>query len=337
MPGRNSVSPSVEQLLAAGETKRALKALERARLAAVKADDADALMVILGLGDRTAAQTEGTLRARAERITYAARQNVRFVTRRAALAEGEEWRDPFAPRQLEPDRAPRLAEPRVRPWPGAKPHGRAGLFVGGIAVVAAAVVALLLVYALFVGTDETGPTNSGNVTASPRALYRALLTTAYPDSQLPRGFSAAKLSAGQLTSTWTKRHLVGEVGVVVKGADPNDVIVYGVFATPSDARAAMDSANPPGAMDVRGTVPDYTLPSVWLTGWEPGTTAPGKRGRVGVTDLIVDDGNVVFGSVTSSVTSTLSGNVAAALALAKSAWKHLRKVETVVNGGRRRR
>ncbi len=183
---------------------------------------------------------------------------------------------------------------------------------------------LLVIAALVAGVF------AATASASPKSLYTALLTTAYPDSQLPSGFSSAKVSLEQPSSKAKGHHVVGEVGVAVDGPDPDDAIFYAVFPNPSDARADLSGAKPPGSVHVQGKVPGYKLPSIWFTGSITGKNAFGKTVTNGITVLAVADGSVLVGVVTDSADTIDSGNVPAALALLKSARRHLHAVQARV-------
>ena len=84
-----------------GETRRALRSLEKARRKLLDRDDAAGLSELLDL-----AQGLSTAKARHEKarrqLIDAAQQNVRFLDRRKALEAGEEWSDPFAAAQSKP-------------------------------------------------------------------------------------------------------------------------------------------------------------------------------------------------------------------------------------------
>jgi hypothetical protein len=172
----------------------------------------------------------------------------------------------------------------------------------------------------------------GVALASPSHLYTALLTTAYPDSQLPSGFFSAKVSLQNPGSTGRSHHVVGEVAVAINGDDPEDAILYGVFPNGHDARADLANAKPSGNAHRVGNVPGYRLPSSWLTGSITGKNAFGKTVTNGLTGMIVVEGSVLVMSVTGSADSTDSGNVPAALALLKSGIRHLQRIEARLGG-----
>jgi hypothetical protein len=152
----DGIRGSVEQLLAEGEMARALKLLERARLSAVQADDVLALTTILGLADQIAARAEGGHRGQAERVGYAAQQNIRFVSRKAALAGGNAWRDPFAAGELDSDPALRPREPVAASEPEASVPVLVGLLVASVGGGVAVWLVLLTVYVLAGGDGPRG-------------------------------------------------------------------------------------------------------------------------------------------------------------------------------------
>jgi hypothetical protein len=82
-----------------GEVKAALKQAERVRRAALTAEDVPVLEQVLALARFVRERTEGKRHYEAGRLAYSARENIRFVGRKQALAEGREWVDPYrAPR-----------------------------------------------------------------------------------------------------------------------------------------------------------------------------------------------------------------------------------------------
>jgi hypothetical protein len=162
--------------------------------------------------------------------------------------------------------------------------------------------------------------------ATPQKLYTRLLTSSYPDSQLPDGFSSAKVGLMQPSDRARKYHVVGEVEVGVDGPDVGDAIVYYVFPAAADARGDLAHPSLSGDFRVIGKVPGYSVPSVMAAGSVTGNNAFGKKVTNGITGLFVLRGNVIVGAVTASGDHTDSGNVPAALALLRSALKHLQAV-----------
>jgi hypothetical protein len=169
---------------------------------------------------------------------------------------------------------------------------------------------------------------AGTASASPKTLYEAL-AKAYPDSQLPAGFSSAKVTRAGVSPTAHRHHAVGEVGVAVKGPDPGDFIFYVIFSTPAEAGIDLADARLGGREHRIGKVPGYKLPSSWYTGSDTRQNAQGRKVTHGLTGMFVADGSVLVAVVTDS-THKGSGNVPAALALLKSALGHLHRVEAKV-------
>lgn len=160
---------------------------------------------------------------------------------------------------------------------------------------------------------------------SPQRLYTKLVTTAYPDSQLSSGFFSAKVSIGSPSDNAKKYHVVGEVDVAVDGPDPDDGIIYEVVPTAADARGLLAHPKPDKHTKVIGKVPGYSR-SVWMTGSITGKNALGKTITNGVTLVAVAQGDVLVEAFTDSADNENSGNTRAALALLKSALRHLAKV-----------
>jgi len=173
---------------------------------------------------------------------------------------------------------------------------------------------------------------SSAIAATPRTLYTALLTTAYPDSQLPSGFSSAKISLQTPGKNATHYHAVGEVAVEVLGPDPNDGIGYVVFANNADALGDLNhptlSTSGAKIRIVPGGVPGLKLPGHMWTGALTGTNGLGKKITDGLTLVAVVDHGVLVDAYTDSASNTESGNIPAAIALLRSAIRHLNAVES---------
>ncbi len=84
-------------LIERGEAKAALKPLERVRRESLAAGRVEELEEVLALAALVYGRTEGKRQGEAGRLAFSAQQNIRFLGRRAALAQGREWVDPFAP------------------------------------------------------------------------------------------------------------------------------------------------------------------------------------------------------------------------------------------------
>jgi len=167
---------------------------------------------------------------------------------------------------------------------------------------------------------------AATASASPKTLLAAL-AKAYPTSQLPRGFSAARVSRGIASLAALNHHAFGEIAITIKGPDPSDFIFYVVFGKQVDARADLADARLGGHSHLVGKVPGYTKSlSRWFTGSETRQNAQKKNVTRGLTGMFVVDGTVLVAVVTDSKHKG-SGNVPGALALLKSALGHLHAVE----------
>jgi hypothetical protein len=118
-------------------THAALRELDRARAAAVKERDEGKLRRVLDFAEGSLSREEQTEIER-ENLLYAARQNLRQLSRRRALLAGESWEDPF------PDLETPQAHTRTFISRGVK-------FWIGVAVLLAAVLAAAFVAAVVVG------------------------------------------------------------------------------------------------------------------------------------------------------------------------------------------
>jgi hypothetical protein len=85
-----------EQLANGGDAKAALKLLEQERRRALGSEDVEGLRRVLESARAMHGRAEQGERNRAVRVINAAQQNIRFLTRKQALAAGQEWVDPFA-------------------------------------------------------------------------------------------------------------------------------------------------------------------------------------------------------------------------------------------------
>ena len=72
---------------------------------------------------------------------------------------------------------------------------------------------------------------------SPRSLYNALLTQPFRTSELPAGFTSARVALSVPGKAAREHHVVGEVEVTTKIANANTSILYLVFPTAANARA----------------------------------------------------------------------------------------------------
>ena len=88
-PGVETSLSRGRELVAAGSDAEALRALDEAFRAAQKQRDVEALREVAGLTAVVAGRSSGSLAGRAERLGYAATQNIRGLERRAAADERE--------------------------------------------------------------------------------------------------------------------------------------------------------------------------------------------------------------------------------------------------------
>jgi hypothetical protein len=95
LAGETPLTVEVETLLEQGEPKAALTLLERTRKDALSGEDLASLDEVLAGTRFVYAQADPKYRNQADRIANATRQNIRFLTRKQALAAGDEWVDPF--------------------------------------------------------------------------------------------------------------------------------------------------------------------------------------------------------------------------------------------------
>jgi hypothetical protein len=169
---------------------------------------------------------------------------------------------------------------------------------------------------------------SATAALSPPKLYQALLTRPFPDSQLPSGFSSAKVGVQQPNKNGLRYHVVGEVAVSIDGPDPDDGIEFIVFPNHSDAVADLNHASFSGSAKlhiVPGGVPGYAkLPGHMWIGSITGKNALGKTITDGVTLVAIAKGNVIVDAYTDSADNTDSGSVPAALALLRAGLRHVK-------------
>jgi len=85
----------VRTLVGRGDMKQALKRLESARRSALADEEISALTDVLAECRMVHARADQKRRNEAVRVMNAAKQNIRFLSRKQALAAGQEWIDPF--------------------------------------------------------------------------------------------------------------------------------------------------------------------------------------------------------------------------------------------------
>jgi hypothetical protein len=185
-------------------------------------------------------------------------------------------------------------------------------------------------FALLVATATAALFVSVAQARTPQQLYTRLLSTAFADSELPSGFFSAKVSLTNPSSAAKKRHVVGEVEVDIDGPDAADAIVFYVFPNKADALDDLNNPQSPSGTKehVMGRVPGYGANSQWIVGSVTGNNAFGKKVTNGITGLFALKRNVLVGAVTLSADNPDSGNMPGALALLRSALKHLAKVQS---------
>jgi hypothetical protein len=169
------VADQVETLLQHGDPRAAVKLLESLRREGFAGEDIVSLQDVLAGTRLVHAQSEQKQRNKAVQIANAAQQNIRFLGRKAALAAGEEWVDPFAPATVATAARSEPREPGRSVFADAR-HPRS------LALVTVAWVATLPV-ALFVGLYLATSRHTDCVHAALRPgagthHYRVVLTVA---------------------------------------------------------------------------------------------------------------------------------------------------------------
>jgi hypothetical protein len=147
---------------------------------------------------------------------------------------------------------------------------------------------------------------------TPQALLTTLLKTRIPNTELPTGFSSARVEKQALTANARKYHAVGLVDVALKGPDAEDAFAWIVFPNHADAIADLDNPALGNGVQVVNTVPGIKE-SLVLTG--------SLNGKV-VTDAAAVVGNVLVQGVVASSKVRLP----AAIVLLHAAIAHLQKV-----------
>jgi hypothetical protein len=162
--------------------------------------------------------------------------------------------------------------------------------------------------------------------AAPATTYRALLATQFGLAELPHGFSDAQVIPATVTrNARLSKHVVGALQVRVEGPDPDDVILYAVYADAASAKYMFDHAvSPNSGFHVRfgGPVPGLTLP----TGLYVGSGPDGYGDQVGVSIAAALVGNVLVSTLTDART-TGGGNTAGTEALLRAAVRHLVRLQ----------
>jgi hypothetical protein len=158
----------------------------------------------------------------------------------------------------------------------------------------------------------------------PADLYRALLTAAFPDSALPKGFTNADVSEGTLEDDIKQYNPVGEVDVEVTGPDVVDFISFAVFNNDADAKSHFDKGK---FQDLQVTgnfpAPDLPTPNKCLTG-----RSSDSSDQIGASFCIVLVGNVEVLGGSAVTDNTKQGKNENAIALADAAVKHLKEIQS---------
>jgi hypothetical protein len=158
--------------------------------------------------------------------------------------------------------------------------------------------------------------------SSPSALYRALLRSPFPESQLPAGLSSPRTSARKQIATNARRHhVIGEVEIDLNKGQAG--IVYAVFPTRRDARGnyedALRALN--GLPEIKSQLPAPNLP-------QPAVILSGSQSGVRFTTVAFVSGNLgITTTATNYLSKSKSANELAALGLARAALRHLNVVK----------
>jgi len=140
-----------------------------------------------------------------------------------------------------------------------------------------------------------GSTSDAALTTSPTLLLHALAKTTYPRTQLPAGYTSAKVgNTGKLAGPSPGHTLLGTVGFAVQGPNADGLVYYSVYPNANDARAIeTDPILDPGMRIIERSVPGFKLPGLTLTIPTTGTNSHGKTVAVTLTVASVAQGNVV--------------------------------------------
>lgn len=163
-------------------------------------------------------------------------------------------------------------------------------------------------------------------------LHNTLLTAKYPDSQMPRNSYAEKPLAFAPDKAEREQHELGIVQVPVAASDQYDAVRYDFFTNGSSAKAAMEGRQEilhqhllPGGVPGSGN-----LPSRFWLGSVRTKDSNGRPTIDGIALPRVVTGNIVVSAIAVSGFSTNKGDVPAAVALLRSALRHLRIVEAAL-------
>ena len=155
---------------------------------------------------------------------------------------------------------------------------------------------------------------------TPQALLTKLLSTPMRNAELPRGFTRTSASPLPLTANGRKYSAIGKVGVVLRGPDPDDELVYEVF--PDSTHAIADLRHPavPAGSHMAGAV----------TGLKQSTTIVGsitlQNKTYGVTDAAAVVGTVLIQAITVSTASTKHGDAKTAVELLRAGIAYVQRL-----------
>jgi hypothetical protein len=159
---------------------------------------------------------------------------------------------------------------------------------------------------------------------SPVALLRALKATAFPPTELPRGYTSVTIgSTGKLAGPSPGHTLLGVVGFSARGTGGEGLIYYAVYPSSTDARAieTKPTLDPTMRLLAR-SVPGFSQPGLTLSEPVSAKTAQGKAVTVTLTIASVAEDDVV------AAAGTVDGpGMHAERALLRSALRHLQAVD----------
>jgi hypothetical protein len=159
-----------------------------------------------------------------------------------------------------------------------------------------------------------------------RRSTTTLFTKPFPDSQLPAGYTGAKVTIDKPDKIDLKRKLVGRV--LVEEGGGQSAIMYTVYETAPDAAYAITHPifDKSGDFRVMGRAPGFGKQSRLIVGSITGKNVFGKKVTNGVTGVSVLQGNVGVSGVSISYDNEDSGDIQAAMKMLRAGIKHLRLV-----------
>jgi hypothetical protein len=162
------------------------------------------------------------------------------------------------------------------------------------------------------------------------ALYRVLVTSSIPDSQLTHRFYSARTASVAPNRQAKRHHAAGSVEITLDGGE--DRITYVFFPNRGAALGYWRDANPARRAGVTSRLPARGFPTPAIVGngsttrFDPG----GRRRTRGISDLAFVAGSVVVEAITTSTVSPRSGDIPNTYVLGKRALRHLRDAEARV-------